>query len=280
MLANAPVDENVDKVLQTVLLHSAGEEDDVFQIVLRTDGTGIIYDCSYDETIEIENHTIDLLELASANVVELAEAYDIRFHQYLYRFDIDNDVKIAKKFEDEPTLPRATWNSYILEGIITPLFEAHNDKLSNPVGDGPDDDTEMSLEVGTEDELMATLYGIAYLADQAGLIPEFAFSTGTRSDEEPVKIHECSRDLRPIVEAVLDTFQPTMTTWEYIDENDGRITAYGASGLWFDIAPSEIETYFPSARERLEIKSYLTEIFTKYGIEVGLIEATFNPLSD
>jgi hypothetical protein len=278
MFATAPVDTNVDKVLQTLILHSAGDSEDIFIIVLRTDGTGILFDCSYGETIDIENHNIDLLDLESQHAITLTDVHEFVEHKYMYRYDVKDEAAIAKTFDHEHVLPQTTWDSIILERVITPLFEAHNEKLNNPVGDGPDDDEEMTVAVGTEHELLSTLYGISYLADMAGLESEFAFTTGT--DEQAYDIHDCSRDLTPIVQAVLDVFLPNMTTWEYIDENDGRVTAYGPGGRWFDIAPSEIETYFPSARERLEIKSYLTEIFTKYGIEVGLIEATFNPLSD
>jgi hypothetical protein len=166
-----------------------------------------------------------------------------------------------------------------LHRVFVEFFMEHNAKFQNPVGDPPPDDEELRLAQGTPGEFLKILHAISYLAALAEIEPNFAFTTADEHDRWCLS-NTAPTELEPILEAVLNAFDPTMQRWEYIDENDGRITAYVADGTYIEIEHHNVETYFPSARERLEITEWLTSEFKTFEIDPSLIEATFSPLDD
>jgi hypothetical protein len=246
-------------VRQTILKHSVG--DDYFRIVLRTDGSGYLYDQTYEDLVEIENHGLDLEALASDNLLELGERRDVE-HPSPYSYD---ELESGERSTDEGD---------DFHQLISRLFMKYNGELQNPVGEPPEDDEKLTVNVGTEEIFLKTIHAVSYLAKLANFESDFAIETGTNGGN--ATIEEGCDEIEEILYAILDVFEPEMTHWDYTDENDGRITSHAPSGVLIYSYASQVKKYFPSARERLEIRPWLTETFRTYGIDTQLISHTFD----
>jgi hypothetical protein len=233
-----------------------------FRFILRTDGSGILQDLDYQEELEIV-HTIDLENYAESGEIKLApiEATPPPRDGVHSLSELEREVG----YDDE------------IYEAIQDLFTENNDALENPVGDPPDD-SDLTLERGTEEELYKSIAAVSYLARLAGYNDVIECTSATHEDGSEQQITdwtEIDERLHEIVLAVLNAFNPRASSYNYVDQNDGRVTAYAASGEWIQVGPEQVAEYFPSARERLESKAWLREMFTSMEIDTNLIDTTF-----
>jgi hypothetical protein len=249
-----------DKVKQTVLYLERGNYNDEFRFILRTDGSGIIYDVDYEDEVTVE-HTIDLNAYAASGALVLTDLWDATSDE-LHENHLD-EIKEPEIGSD-------------LEAGLQYLLDDYNEQFENPLGDAPDD-IPISVSIGDAEDLEECLAAVVYLSQLHGLEnPNIAFYTATGedgyydldySDNDPI--------LKQIIIEILETFQPIGATYEYVDENDGRVTAYAPSGRLVEVGTGDIELHFPSARERLECRNWLRERFIELSIDPAIIDTTF-----
>jgi hypothetical protein len=248
----------ITKCLRTTF--TAGESDvSIFLITLCTDGSGIIYDCDYQETVEF-SHKLDLAAIARAHDHIVLAAYNPAHD----RLDIG---------WGHPEPPTKIYQEEDLAAInLSEIFWDHNDELQNPVGECPEDEP-LTVDVGTVEEFQKVLAAISYLAKQAGLDDSFSFYTGSDGDDGAY-IEECADPIvNALVDDVLGIYCPNASSYDYIDENDGRITAYSAGGSYVTSSADDIEHVMPAARERLEACRWLEETLRKHTDDLSAFTA-------
>jgi hypothetical protein len=249
---------NDDTLQQAVIRHTA-EGTETFRFILYTDGSGKLVDISYGETLDI-SHDLNLADYAADGAIVLTNVRAIR--------DVSDEDDAIDEYEVDSSADGK------LSDEIGALFDEHNDLLENPVGDAPEDE-ELTVSRGETEDLYKALAAIVYLGERAGLGDAFAVSA---SDDD--FFVEGDEKLTPILEELIDGFGPTEKRFSYIDQNDGRVSAYAESGPYFDVSRHDVDTWFPSARERLEAKSWLRELFSKMELNVSLIDETFTMNSE
>jgi hypothetical protein len=161
-----------------------------------------------------------------------------------------------------------------LEAAMAKLFNQWSSKLQNPIGTKPSDEG-LTLARGNQDDLYKALAAISYLASTAGLSEDVVLVTGLTNKTRHPDIDECAPELEPILDAILRTYEPRSAHYSYIDQNDGRITAYEAHGTSLFAGPNEVAQYFPTVRDRLEAKIWLRDLFERMGMNPALVDITF-----
>jgi hypothetical protein len=227
-----------------------------FRFILRTDGSGILQDLDYQEELDIV-HTIDLEKYAKAGEIKLAPVEATPQPR--------DGVHSLSKLERE-----VGYGDEIYEAIQE-LFTENNDALENPVGDPPDDE-DAHVGKGTIEDFTKALAAVSYLATVHDKDGNYAFS----ANKEEFEWHEGDEDLLDLVETIVDAFEIDGIQYQYTDENDGRVTSHAGSAPYFDIGEYEVNACFPSARERLEAKTWLKEMFRSLGLNTAIIDTTFS----
>jgi hypothetical protein len=239
------------------------DRSELFRFVLYTDGTGTLYDVNYHEKLGI-GHEIDLHAFAKTGSVIL----------------IDSDEPISNGiYDEEITLSNETIasNDDELDTKCHDLFYEFNDVLKNPVGDCPKD-FEMTVTNGSVEKFRKSLSAISYLATLNNIDGVMSLATAVNDlevEQEIQEWHQLDEKLDEIVLAVLVAYDPRASYYEYVDQNDGRITAFEAGGASIDVDKDTVANFFSSARERLAAKAWLREEFSIMGIDPALIDKTF-----
>jgi hypothetical protein len=243
-----------EPIQQAVIRHMVNG-DEPFRFILFTDGSGKLVDINYDETLDI-SHDLDLPSLAARTTLVLTPVRPLTNVDY-EQTDLDeNEIET----DDTPTLFDA----------ISNLFLDCNDSLENPVGDPPEDD-EPTVENGTFEDFNKALAAVAYLAHIHGLEGSFQFS----ANEETFEYDEGDNELADIVSTIANGFDVRGCTYEYIDQNDGRVTSHAGYAPSYHVDQDDVASWFPSARERLECKTWLRDLFVTMGMDVAEIDKAF-----
>jgi hypothetical protein len=229
-----------------------------FIFTLRTDGTGTLHDYDYNDQLEIV-HPFDLESFAKQHRTIKLEDYRKIDFTYDYRYN---------KTDDAFYVPVYNQNA-VRDLDLRTLLLKYNNELENPVGNPPSD-TELTVRVGTPDEFKKALAVISYLAERAGLDDALYFHTGQTAYSGP-SIDQCEDPIvMKLLGQVLDLYRPFGTKYEYVDQNDGRVTAYTPTGIYMASRAKDAEIVMPAARERIDCQNWLEDRLRSHGVDLHI----------
>jgi hypothetical protein len=224
-----------------------GSHNDAFHLILSEDGQAELRDIDYGDTCVGEHG------LTADDMEALRRAQ-------------------SKQAEERPGQPAdAPLDFDFLEDLsdsIDNLFEELNRELPNPVGDPPGDEPDYT-KAGTVEmlhEALDLVCDLAYLYE----FPERRFLVIFGDDTERATV-DGPEQLEELVQELLNAFDPIGFTLEYVDENDGRLTAYAVSCSRFEYPMEDVSPvrHLVTARDRLEA------IMREVGADVARLEPVF-----
>jgi hypothetical protein len=149
-----------------------------FEFLLHSDGSGIMHDVDYGDKLDIEH------ELTAEQCSQLLAAA--------------TDATIR-----EDDLPDG------IPEFVNAIFDEMNDDLENPVGDPPDD-RDLELAKGNEHEFNTALAATLYLANLNGIGNGIiSFPVDTDDEDGDYRDNELPDELAQIVNAICDAFGPS-----------------------------------------------------------------------
>jgi hypothetical protein len=142
----------------------------------------------------------------------------------------------------------------------------YEDNYSPPLNSLPTC-VDLSFSRGTEEEFNKAVGAVCLFLRDYSLRDIIYVNTATNT--RPPKIVECDDRVAIVVKTLLDYFRPRGYCWSYSMSGSKCVSSYPLDFSWLQAT----NLMFPTARERLEAKSYLYSLFISWGKEHILDEA-------
>jgi hypothetical protein len=235
-----------------------------FCLFFSNDGTGILYDYKFCQRL-LFFHSFSEQELSEFLAYQSRHARDFLLKEVEILWDFSpNEWHMWKLSIDDYKVCIDDITEPLRQKFLQFIWQVNN-KLQYPIY-GFLRKEGLSLRQGSIGELEKALCALYVLSNRITLSPYFFLSLDFEGAID--RFDGLHISLVDALDCIIHIFGPKEKIYEYSKVCAGRLIGCEKYGFGREFNENSVVQYFPSSRERLEVKEWLVDLLAKYGEDI------------